>query len=124
MFAAPPRVNLLVLRSTDVHRAARFYRSLGLYVGPSHADNGPEHDVAVVDGFSLEIHPLDPFSGPMPPIRFGFSVDSVDGLVPLVEEFGAAVVTAPHDTPAGRRATVRDPDGHTVELVTPPHRDP
>lgn len=51
-------------------------------------------------------------------VRLGFRVDSVDGLVPLLEAAGAEVVSAPHDSEWGRRAVIRDPDGHTVELVT------
>jgi catechol 2,3-dioxygenase-like lactoylglutathione lyase family enzyme len=56
-------------------------------------------------------------------VRIGFRVDSVDELVPLVSEAGAEVVSGPHDSEWGRRAVVRDLDGHVVELVTPPGRD-
>jgi len=36
----------------------------------------------------------------------------------LVRAAGAEIVNGPHDSPWGRRAVVRDFDGHTVELVT------
>ncbi|HVV99819.1 MAG TPA: VOC family protein, partial [Planctomycetaceae bacterium] len=75
-----------------------------------------------VDGFVFELYPLGADRAPTTGVRIGFSVDSVDELVPLVREAGAEVVQGPHDSAWGRRAVVRDLDGHTVELVTPPGR--
>ena len=123
MFAAPPMVNLLVLRSPDIHRAARFYRALGLLFTAERHDTGPEHYSSSVNGCVFELYPLAAGREPTTATRIGFSVDSVDELVPLVQAVGAEVVSAPHDSEWGRRAVVRDLDGHTVELVTPHGRD-
>lgn len=123
MYAAPPRVNLLVLRSPDIHRAARFYRELGLLFTVERHGSGPEHYSSSVDGFVFELYPLAPGSSPTTGTRIGFRVDSVDELVPLLKAAGAELVSAPHDSVWGRRAVVRDLDGHTVELITPPVRD-
>jgi predicted lactoylglutathione lyase len=49
----------------------------------------------------------------------GFLVDAVDELVPMVLEVGAEIVEPPHNSEWGRRAVVRDLDGHAVELTTP-----
>jgi lactoylglutathione lyase len=123
MYAAPPIANLLVLRSPDIHRAAAFYQALGLLFTVERHGNGPEHYASKVDGFVFEIYPLAPGQTPTVGTRIGFSVDSVDELVPSVREAGAEVVTEPHDSLWGRRAVVKDLDGHTVELVTPPGRN-
>lgn len=123
MYAAPPMANLLVLRSPDIHRAAGFYRALGLLFTLERHGEGPEHYTSLVDGFLFELYPLGPGRTPTTGVRIGFSVDSVDELVPLVREPGAEVVSGPHDSEWGRRAVVRDLDGNTVELVTPPGRD-
>jgi lactoylglutathione lyase len=122
VFAAPPMANLLVLRSPDIHRAARFYQALGLLFCPERHEGGPEHYSSSVAGFVFEIYPLGAGRPSTAGVRIGFSVDSVDELVPLVVAEGAEVVSGPHDSPWGRRAVVRDLDGHVVELVTPPGR--
>lgn len=66
----------------------------------------------------FEIYPATAKSGPTVGTRIGFRVDSVDQLVPLLVEIGATVVTQPHDSDWGRRAVLRDLDGHVVELLT------
>ena len=123
MFVAPPMANLLVLRSPDIHRAARFYRALGLLFTTERHGTGPEHYSSNVNGFVFELYPLAADREPTTGTRVGFSVDSVDELVLLVQAAGAEVVSAPRDSEWGRRAVVRDLDGHTVELVTPHGRD-
>ncbi|MES2788596.1 MAG: VOC family protein [Planctomycetota bacterium] len=123
MYAAPPKVNLLVLRSPEIHRAAEFYRALGLLFTLDRHDTGPEHSTSQVDAFVLEIYPLGSNQLPTTSVRLGFSVDSVDELLPLLRTAGAIVVSAPHDSPWGRRAVVKDLDGHTIELTTHPNRD-
>lgn len=124
MFAAPPMANLLVLRSPDIHRAERFYLSLGLVLTAVRHGDGPEHYTSRVNGFVFELYPLAAGGEPTTGTRIGFSVAAVDELVlGLVQEVGAEVVSAPHDSEWGRRAVVRDLDGHTVELVTPFGRD-
>lgn len=123
MYAAPPIANLLVIRSPDIHRAADFYRKMGLVISVERHGDGPEHYVSVVDGFVFEIYPLAEGKAPTTSTRIGFSVDDVDRVFEMVCAVGGTVVTAPHDTDRGRHAVVRDLDGHTIELLTPPNRD-
>jgi catechol 2,3-dioxygenase-like lactoylglutathione lyase family enzyme len=119
MYAPPPRLNLLVIRSPNIDRAARFYSALGLLMTKhAHAD-GPEHYTSQVDRCVFEIYPLKTGTQPTTGTRLGFLVDAVDQLVPLVLELGAEIVEPPHDSEWGRRAVVRDLDGHAVELTTP-----
>jgi catechol 2,3-dioxygenase-like lactoylglutathione lyase family enzyme len=116
--------NLLVLRSPDIHRAATFYlQALGLPFTLERHGDGPEHYSSSLNGFVFELYPLGAGRTPTTGVRIGFSVDSVDELVQLVRAAGAEVVSGPHDSEWGRRAVVRDLDGHTLELVTPPGRD-
>lgn len=124
MYAAPPMANLIVLRSPDIHRAAAFYlKALGLLLTLERHGDGPEHYSSSVAGFVFELYPLSVGRTPTTAVRIGFSVDSVDELVPLVRAAGGEIVSGPHDSSWGRRAVVKDLDGHTVELVTPPGRD-
>ena len=89
MYAPPPIANLLVLRSPDIHRAAEFYRALGLLFTLERHEGGPEHYSSRVNGFVLEIYPLAEGRTPTTTVRIGFSVDSVDELVSLVRVKGA-----------------------------------
>jgi lactoylglutathione lyase len=111
-------MNLVVLRSPDIHRAAKFYRELGLLFTLERHGNGPEHFTSSVNGFVFEIYPLKDGQTPTTSTRIGFMVDSVDQLVVLLQTIGAEIVSNPQDSEWGRRAIVRDLDGHMVELVT------
>lgn len=122
MYAAPPLLNLVVLRSPDIDRAASFYSALGLLIR-KHSHGGPEHYTAVVAGFVFEIYPLTAQSGPTTSTRIGFNVDDVDSLIPGVVALGAEVISPVKESEWGRRAVVKDLDGHTVELLTPPNRE-
>lgn len=122
MFAAPPIMNLAVLRSPDIDRASEFYSEMGLLFTKHRHGSGPEHYTSCVDGFVFEIYPL----GKHPPTvgtRIGFSVDDVDSIVTMLVAIGAELISPPADSEWGRRAVVEDLDGHVVELLTPPNRD-
>lgn len=122
MYAAPPIMNLTVIRSRDIELSATFYAEMGLLMSRHRHGTGPEHYTSVVDGFVFEIYPI----GAGPPttgVRIGFSVDDVDSIVEMLANAGGIIVTHSHDSEWGRRAVMKDPDGHTVELVTPPKRD-
>ena len=122
MFAAPPIMNLTVLRSTDIDRASEFYSEMGLLFTKHRHGTGPEHYASVIDGFVFEIYPL----GKHPPTigtRIGFSVDDVDSIVSMLLDVGAELLSEPANSEWGRRAVVKDLDGHVVELLTPPNRD-
>ncbi|MDB6032565.1 MAG: Glyoxalase/bleomycin resistance protein/dioxygenase [Verrucomicrobiales bacterium] len=119
MYAALPHLNLVVLRSTDIDRAASFYREMGLLFTCHSHGSGPEHYSSEVSGVVFEIYPTTPKSPSTIGTRIGFRVDSVDELVTLLSGLGAEVISHPVDSEWGRRAVVRDLDGHVVELLTP-----
>ena len=123
MYAAPPIANLLVIRSDDIHRAVEFYRTMGMLFDLHSHGTGPEHYASEVAGFVFEIYPKKNEKDDTKRARIGFSVDDVDGVVEMLREIEANVVIEPTDTEWGRRAVVKDFDGHTVELVTPPDRE-
>lgn len=122
MFAAPPIVNLVVLRSGDIERAARFYQAMGLLFTKHRHGSGPEHYASEVDGFVFEIYPIGSAASTAS-TRIGFSVDDVDAVIELLVEVGGELVLGPKDSEWGRRAVMKDLDGHTIELMTPPNCD-
>lgn len=122
MFAAPPIVNLIVIRSFDIEKAAAFYTAVGLLLSKHRHGSGPKHYASEVNGFVFEIYPAGK-TGPTSTVRIGFSVDDVDSVVSMLSDHNGTLLSGPSDSEWGRRAAMRDLDGHIVELVTPPNRD-
>ena len=110
-------LNLVVIRSPDIDRSAGFYSALGLELVKHRHGNGPEHYACKEGGFVFEIYPETAKSGAATGARLGFSVDNVDLVVERIAAEGYAVVSPPADSEWGRRAVVRDPDGHKIELT-------
>jgi len=119
MYAPPPRLNLVVIRSKAIDRAVGFYKEMGLLFTQHRHGSGPLHYTSDVDGLIFEIYPLKPDQPPTTGTRIGFHVDDVDRVVGMLSKIGATIVTPPSDSEWGRRAVVRDLDGHVVELTTP-----
>src|SRR5438046_970036 len=83
----------------------------------------PEHYSAEVGGLVFELYAATVKSPPTIGTRIGFCVDSVDEVVPLLVGLGAEIISIPAESEWGRRAVIRDPDGHVVELLTPTDRE-
>jgi lactoylglutathione lyase len=111
-----PRLNLLVIRTADIDRARAFYGGLGLSLGTQQHGNGPPHLVAMLGGTVFEIYPAKDAADVDRTTRLGFTVTDLAGRVDRCRQAGATIVQEPRDTPWGRRAVVRDPDGRAVEL--------
>ncbi|NNJ25159.1 VOC family protein [Alienimonas chondri] len=124
MKTSAPIANLLVIRSPDIERAVTFYRQMGMTFEFHAHGNGPKHYASESNRFVFEIYPQRSAADTTRHVRLGFHVDDVDGVVQLLRDIDAEVRTPPTATEWGRRAVVKDFDGHLVELVTPPDRPP
>lgn len=110
-------LNLVVLRSPDIGRAAAFYARLGLRFSQHHHGSGPEHFAAELPGGVFELYPLSSDGQSTLGTRIGFRVPSVDAALAALRDYPGAILTPATDSEWGRRAVVADPDGHRVELV-------
>lgn len=110
-------LNLIVLRSPNLARAAAFYSRLGLQFSKHRHGNGPEHYAAELAVGVFELYPLSPDGASTLGTRIGFRVPSVDVALAALSDYPGAVVTPARDSEWGRRAVVSDPDGHRVELL-------
>lgn len=117
VYASPPQLNLVVIRSKDIDRAARFYLEMGLLMGKHRHGSGPEHYTSSVNGSVFEIYPLENELQSTVGVRIGFRIDAVDVYLPRLKKLGAEIINKPHDSEWGRRAVIKDPDGHIVELI-------
>lgn len=111
------RCNLIVIRSTNLMKSARFYTALGLRLDTHRHGDGPEHLASEAGEQTFEIYPLSPGAPPTTEVRLGFAVEEVDTTFERLVALGAKQVSSPKVSPWGRRAIVTDPDGHRVELI-------
>jgi predicted enzyme related to lactoylglutathione lyase len=109
-------LSLVVIRSADLDRAARFYAAVGLHLARERHGTGSEHLAAELRGTVFEVYPLGDTSGTAA-VRLGFRVPSVVAVLAAVESAGGSVVAPARESPWGVRAVVADPDGHRVELI-------
>jgi lactoylglutathione lyase len=113
---ASPSLNLVVLRSSDLCRTARFYAALGIQFTRERHGAGPEHLAACLGDIVLEFYPQED-GAVNDRVRVGFRVQSISDAVRTIHETGGSVLTQVRESPWGLRAVVADPDGHRVELV-------
>jgi predicted enzyme related to lactoylglutathione lyase len=109
-------LNLVVIRSTDLDRAARCYSALGVRLTRERHGTGPEHLAGQVGSVVLEIYP-DGGRGATTGVRLGFRVRDVAAVVCALPKAGGSIISPPQDSAWGLRAVAADPDGHRVELV-------
>jgi uncharacterized glyoxalase superfamily protein PhnB len=131
-----PRLNVVGVIVSDLHRAIDFYQRLGLRFPPEPDPEGHGHAEATLPGglrFTLDteesIRSFDP--GWWPPagghrMAVAFLCESpldVDRVYRELLEAGAAAHNEPWDAFWGQRyAQVKDPDGNVVDLFAPLER--
>jgi predicted enzyme related to lactoylglutathione lyase len=115
--------SLVVLRSPDMERTARFYRLLGVLFERERHGTGPEHLAGPVGSAVLEIYPQGDEADTVG-VRLGFRVASVEAVVQAVRQAGGTVVAPPRHGPWGFRAVLGDPDGRRVEVTEEADADP
>jgi lactoylglutathione lyase len=111
-----PRLSLLVIRSADPARLARFYTGLGLRFEAERHKGGPVHYVSQDSGFVFEIYPDRAGTAGGGERRLGFGTASFDTVLSALRIEGGRIVNEPRATASGRHTVLLDPDGHTVEL--------
>jgi lactoylglutathione lyase len=111
------RLNLVVIRSSNLEQAVAFYQWLGLSFVKEQHGKGLEHFSSELGGVVFEIYPCIAGIALTTATRLGFQVSSVDTVVCALKNQGAEIVSPPKDSVWGRRAVVADPDGHWVELT-------
>jgi predicted enzyme related to lactoylglutathione lyase len=112
-----PFLNLLVLRAPDIEAAQRFYSLLGFSFTRHAHGTGPQHYAAESGAQVFEIYPQTSADDATKSVRLGFKVPALDATVTRLIEGGATLISAPKDSPWGRRAVIADPIGHKIELI-------
>jgi predicted enzyme related to lactoylglutathione lyase len=109
-------LSLVVIRAHDIDRLATFYEALGFQFTRHRHGNGPEHLSSTVGKTVFEIYPANNPDEKTTSTRLGFSVPSLTNTLNQLRKLQATILVEPSETEFGRRAVVKDFEGHKVEL--------
>ncbi len=109
-------MNLMVMYCEDIEAARQFYGRVGIPFELEKHGNGPEHFAAKLGQTVLELYPRRNGKSPST-VRIGFVVDDLTSVIETMRGAGDTIATEPADSPWGRRAVVKDPNGNAVELI-------
>jgi len=115
-------LSLVAIRAQDIDRLGSFYSALGFHFTKHRHGNGPEHLSGTIGDTVFEIYPASSPSESTTATRLGFTVPTLSQALERLRTMHATVLTEPADTPYGRRAVVKDFEGHKVELYEKPRR--
>src|SRR5690242_19346436 len=100
---AAPTLNLVVLRVSDLDRAAAFYGALRLRFSKHAHGSGPQHYAIEEGGVVFELYPATSGQPVSASTRVGFLVSDVDETTARLAAIpGARIVSAPKDSEWGR----------------------
>ena len=112
----PPSLRLLVLKSAKTEAVLAFYTAIGLSFKQEQHGTGPLHNSTQIGATVFELYPLGRKDAADTTTRLGFAVDDLDMTLGRLKAVNGEVSREPENTPWGRRAVVRDPDGRSIEL--------
>ena len=81
---AQPGFKLIVIRTGDVQRLVKFYRSLGMTFTEEQHGSGPRHFAAELGGVVFEIYPVKANQAADVATRLGFSVPDLQKTLMLL----------------------------------------
>jgi len=112
------KLNLTVIRSSDIHMSVEFYKLLDLEFELHSHGKGPEHYATLDTEVVFEIYPATLKMPVSVSTRIGFSVCSCIETITKLKQNGFHINQEPKESPWGMRAVARDPDGHSVEIIS------
>ena len=112
------RLNLIVIRSKDIHISVKFYELLGLKFELHSHGKGPKHYATVDSDTVFEIYPASEKFPVTVGTRVGFEVESCEEVSSCLIASGFTALNVPKESPWGMRAVFLDPDEHRVEIVS------
>jgi lactoylglutathione lyase len=111
------KLDLIVLRSSDMERLASFYEAIGIGFEKHSHGNGPAHMGGEIEELIFEIYPKRNEDDDTTNLRIGFQVESIEQTLKKIEEFEYKMITRPKESPWGLRAVIDDLEGHRIELT-------
>ncbi|MEO0041698.1 MAG: hypothetical protein RL329_1146 [Bacteroidota bacterium] len=107
------KINLIVLKTNQLHALAHFYEQLGLRFEYHKHEQGIFHYSTILDGTVFEIYPLPKkITVVDTTTRLGFEVPQLLPLLADLKEKGVKIMAQPSET----AAIIEDLDGRKIEL--------
>src|ERR1044072_2308027 len=105
-------LSLVVIRGQDIDRLATFYTALGFHFTKHRHGKGPEHLSSMIGETVFEIYPTNGSNESTVSTRLGLLIPCLTNALGRLRGIHATVLAAPSDTEFGRRAVVKDFEGH------------
>jgi lactoylglutathione lyase len=110
-------LKLLVLKTGQVEELRTFYGMIGVPLLQEQHGGGPVHYAGQIGDAILEVYPLpNGAKAADATTRLGFTVDELAKTVAALKNAGAVVMRESRETEWGLCASIRDPDGRTIQL--------
>ena len=111
------QLSLLVLRARQPELLSKFYEQFGCSFELEKHGDGPVHYACSHESTVFEIYPLSAGQTSTSAVRVGFQVPDLESACQYAVALGGQLLSKPKSTDFGRHAVMRDPEGHTVELM-------
>lgn len=112
------KLNLIVIRTQQLEKQAKFYEKLGIKFQYHKHGNSPYHYSADLDGTVFEIYPTKNENSVNRSTRLGFQVKDLDQLIENLEVTEVeSIIKYPEPTTWGYTALIKDLDGRKIELT-------
>lgn len=116
MFATPPKITSIVLRTINLSMMEDFYSSIGIGFNKGIQENGLEKLCYVNNNFKFELVEVKTETEGSKNVEFDILIDEIDGYIEDIEVLGLDVLRKPWNDGSGRHIVFKDPDLHTVTL--------
>jgi lactoylglutathione lyase len=111
------KVKLLIIRTADIQKLAKFYELLGFVFEYHKHGDSPYHYSSTIGETVIEIYPLTKSQTEADKsLHLGFEIDNFDITIELLKENNIVFVSQPVSTAFGFMGVVVDPDGRKIEL--------
>lgn len=112
------KLNLLVIKTNQLHEMAAFYSLLGLSFDYHKHEQGIFHYSTTLGETVFEIYPLPKKMIEVDTTtRLGFEVNHLDDLLVVLKSKNVKIVSESFKTPNGKVAIIEDLDGRKIELL-------
>ena len=112
------KLNLLVIKTNQLHEMATFYSLLGLSFDYHKHEQGIFHYSTQLCETVFEIYPLPKkITEVDTTTRLGFEVNHLDDLLEVLKSNNVKIISKSYKTSNGKVAIIEDLDGRKIELL-------
>ncbi len=119
MFAPPPQLLTTTITSTKSKILLEFYEDLGMLFNESTDNFGNINYTYIFDKTEFQIQATKDIKKATTNLRLKFLIDEIDDYLNDIESKGGRILKESWSDSHYQYIIIADPDGNTVELITP-----